>query len=116
VTPASPPAADIRAGEVRLCFAAEDPCFAGHFPGRPLLPGVLLLDGLLAALRRARPHIGPVALEAVKFMAPVLPDQPVTLRWRETAPGQVRFEAEAEAGAARLLSGRVSWAAAGAEA
>jgi len=27
-------------------FQADDPCFAGHFPGQPILPGVLAIEAL----------------------------------------------------------------------
>ncbi len=43
--------ADVR-GEARealtdLAIAADHPAFAGHFPGEPILPGVVLLDAAL---------------------------------------------------------------------
>ena len=28
------------------CVALDEPFFAGHFPGRPILPGVLILEAL----------------------------------------------------------------------
>lgn len=35
---------------VALDFPDRHPVWAGHFPGRPLLPGALLLDALLLVL------------------------------------------------------------------
>jgi 3-hydroxymyristoyl/3-hydroxydecanoyl-(acyl carrier protein) dehydratase len=106
-----PPGAAGGGGEIALHVAADDPCLPGHFPGQPILPGVLLLDALAAALCPAPP--AEMVLEAVKFAAPVRPGQVVTLRWRETAPGRAAFEAEADG--ARVLSGRAIWHAAPAD-
>ncbi|HUZ62666.1 MAG TPA: hypothetical protein VMU82_03030 [Acetobacteraceae bacterium] len=94
--------------ELVLRIAPDDPCLAGHFPGQPILPGVLLLDALAVALRPARPAT--LVLEAVKFIAPVRPGQVVALRWTETAPGRAVFHAEADG--SRVLSGRATWSAA----
>ncbi len=97
--------------EVVLRVDPDDPCLAGHFPGQPILPGVLLLDMLTVALRPAQPAT--LVLEAVKFIAPVRPGQVVALRWTETAPGQASFHAEADG--SRVLSGRATWIAAPAD-
>lgn len=55
---------------------ASHPALAGHFPGRPVVPGVLLLEAVLGAAEAAEG--APLALAAVpsaKFLQPLLPDQ-----------------------------------------
>lgn len=60
---------------VALRVDPQHPAFAGHFPGRPIVPGVLLIDWALAALHDAYPDIGlPGELGTVKFLQPVGPD------------------------------------------
>ena len=52
------------------------PCLPGHFPGNPVIPGVLLLDEALALIAPQLP--GTVAgVASVKFLLPVLPDEQV---------------------------------------
>jgi len=62
---------------VEICVPHQHPALAGHFPGAPVAPGVLLLDLLLQA---AQAHTGralePVQIPQVKFIAPLLPGQP----------------------------------------
>ena len=81
---------------VALAIAADHPAFAGHFPGRPLLPGVALLSAVLEAVL-AEPSlaaaVGPAPrLSAVKFLAPGGPGAALTIRFDATSPSALRFE------------------------
>lgn len=57
-----------------LCIGARHPSLPGHFPGRPVVPGVVVLDEVLACARR---ELGGalVRVPQVKFVAPLLPDE-----------------------------------------
>lgn len=50
-------------------------CLDGHFPGRPILPGVVLLDAAIAATGLA----GPLRIEQVKFLQPCTPGLALSL-------------------------------------
>lgn len=53
---------------------ADHPAFAGHFPGRPLVPGVVLLDrAILFAERLSAQPISGWQVGNTKFLAPVGP-------------------------------------------
>ena len=55
-------------------FGADHPAFAGHFPGNPVAPGVLLLAKVARAAADARG--GAVdGVPAVKFLAPLRPGE-----------------------------------------
>ena len=65
----------------------NEPQFQGHFPGHPIMPGVLLLEGMAqvggVAMLYPEEHRGKIALfggmENVKFRRPVIPgDQVIT--------------------------------------
>jgi 3-hydroxymyristoyl/3-hydroxydecanoyl-(acyl carrier protein) dehydratase len=75
---------------VALSIAADHPCLPGHFPGRPLVPGVLLLEQVALALRAWRNQRLVKVCEA-KFVAPLLPAQSAELVL-QTAGERVRFE------------------------
>lgn len=52
------------------------PSLPGHFPGQPIVPGVMLLDQVLQAAQQWLG--GPVqlcSLQQAKFVTPLLPDQ-----------------------------------------
>ena len=87
--------------ETTLHFPAVHPAFAGHFPGNPLVPGVLLLDAAIHAMHEllrpgaaAQPGEPAPACQvgAAKFLSPVGPGDTVTISLDATAAGPVRFE------------------------
>ena len=71
--------------EQRVCIDAAHPALPGHFPGDPLVPGVILLEQVALAVRAWRGQRLARVLEA-KFMAQLLPAQTATLRLTEAAP------------------------------
>lgn len=61
---------------MQFTIAADHPCLAGHFPGRPLVPGVVLLEQVLHAIeRQSGLDVAALRLPQVKFLAPLLPGQ-----------------------------------------
>jgi 3-hydroxymyristoyl/3-hydroxydecanoyl-(acyl carrier protein) dehydratase len=60
-------------------IAATHPALPGHFPGNPIVPGVVLLDRIAAAIERARgQRLAKIA--SVKFLAPLKPEEDAELR------------------------------------
>ena len=73
-----------------FCIPAAHPCLAGHFPGRPVVPGVVLLDEIVSILAATYP--GRLAgLPRVKFTHPVSPQQDVAVHAAAGQGGRVAF-------------------------
>ena len=72
----------------RFCFAADSAVFAGHFPGHPIMPGVLLLEALAqtgaVALLSLPENNGKIALfggvNKARFKRQVIPGDVVELK------------------------------------
>ncbi|MGI6087168.1 MAG: 3-hydroxyacyl-ACP dehydratase FabZ [Kiritimatiellia bacterium] len=70
------------------CVAAGEPFFQGHFPARPVMPGVLILEAMLQNAGIALHHMATfsdcemmvTAARKVKFRRPVLPGDLLQLR------------------------------------
>ncbi len=65
--------------EVRRAIMADHPSLPGHFPDVPLVPGVLILDEVLAALRDWQKDYELTAIPMVKFLQPLKPEQQFTI-------------------------------------
>ncbi len=68
------------------CFSPGEPFFKGHFPGDPLVPGVILTEALaqVAGLAVGRPGLRLAAIRSMKFPAPVRPDEVIELEAVQT--------------------------------
>ena len=72
---------------------ANHPSLPGHFPGAPLVPGVVILDEVLGALIEWRENSQLTGIRAVKFLASLKPEQPFTISLSATndTAGEVKF-------------------------
>ena len=110
---------DLRPGEeavATVCFQADDPVFGDHFPGRPIVPGVLLTEAmaqaagwLVAATVRFTRWPLLVMIDHAKFGRFVKPGETLTVRARLVAQGTDIFEAQCavRVGEARVSSARL---------
>lgn len=76
-----------------LAIAPDHPAFDGHFPGKPIVPAVVLIAEALAAIESAtlRPPHG-WTLASAKFPSPAGPGAALTLAHEPTHAGGRRFE------------------------
>ncbi len=58
-------------------ISAQHPALEGHFPGNPIVPGVVLLEYFERALETAFPELSIAKMTNIKFLQTVLPDIPV---------------------------------------
>jgi len=83
---------------------ADHPCLPGHFPGRPLVPGVVVLERVLQALRAQYGEPVGLRLPQVKFLQPLRPGQPARVELDGTAP---RWRFRVRRGEELLVSGEL---------
>ena len=63
---------------IRL-IRADHPSLPGHFPDAPLVPGVVILDEVIAALAEWQQNSQLNGIRMVKFLAPLQPEQAFTI-------------------------------------
>ena len=88
-----------------FAIPADHPSLPGHFPGHPIIPGVLLLAEVFALLATAHPGLRVAGLLHAKFLRPVRPGEAMALASEAKGDGRVEFTGLV--GAERALRGAV---------
>lgn len=85
---------------------ADHPAFAGHFPGMPILPGVVLVDIALQAIADASGiALDTCEIGAVKFLSPAGPGDELLIRHSIADNGTIHFDILA--GERKIASGNL---------
>ena len=84
----------------------DHPAFAGHFPGTPILPGVVLLDTALHAIASATGiALDNCEISSVKFLSPAKPGDELLIQHTLSVSGTIRFDIMA--GMRKIASGSI---------
>lgn len=70
--------------EICRVIGADHPSLPGHFPGTPIVPGVVILDEILAVLNECHASARLTGIPVVKFLARLKPDRNFTIRLSAT--------------------------------
>lgn len=74
----------------------DHPAFPGHFPGRPIVPGVVLLDqAILYAQQVAGRAVDAWQIGNAKFLSPVGPGETLVFSLAPTPRGAIAFTVRA---------------------
>lgn len=102
--------------ESTLFIVPGHPAFAGHFPGRPIVPGVVLLDAAVYAALQTLPHTtaldahgnpGTWQISSAKFLSPVGPGETLTISCHTAPSGSTRFDISS--GSRKVATGSLLW-------
>jgi 3-hydroxymyristoyl/3-hydroxydecanoyl-(acyl carrier protein) dehydratase len=69
----------------------DHPSLQGHFPGNPVMPGVVLLENVLMACKEWEPEHQTVGLQSVKFHSPIRPGDTITIELERKNQNKTHF-------------------------
>lgn len=73
---------------------SDHPALPGHFPGHPVVPGVVVIDHLILALGQTHPDRTCIGVRRMKFLRPLLPDESVEVAFGEAKADSITVKAQ----------------------
>jgi|GEM_PF-1444618 len=67
--------------ETSLVISPQHPSLAGHFPGHPIIPAVVILEEIIDLVQQWQSNYWVSGIQTVKFLRPWPPGQSVELRF-----------------------------------
>lgn len=77
---------------MQMLIAADHPALPGHFPGRPIVPGVVILDHILDAVAAECPAYRVTGIRKLKFLRALVPGENFSVQCAAIQNGRLRFE------------------------
>ncbi|MDH5833249.1 hypothetical protein [Luteimonas kalidii] len=94
---------------MRFVIDPGHPALPGHFPGQPVVPGVVVLDHVLEAIERGAGPLGALRMPQVKFVQPLLPGEAAEIAIEPVAPmPAARWRFRVLRGDALIASGEIA--------
>jgi len=75
-----------------LYVDSTHPSLPGHFPGTPVVPGVVLLSEILTEQHRQLPEVQVNGIRKLKFLRMLFPNQSFTVEFGEPTDKGLRFK------------------------
>ncbi len=73
-------------------ISKEHPTLSGHFPGNPVIPGVVILDHARQLFEDSFKGKRIKKMNNIKFMRPLFPEQEFCIRLKEVAEDKIKFD------------------------
>jgi 3-hydroxyacyl-[acyl-carrier-protein] dehydratase len=80
------------AADGAFTITIDHPALDGHFPGNPIVPGVLVLEQVQRALQERIGRVRLTGLSQVKFLSPLRPGETCVVSFRDLAATQAHFD------------------------